>query len=190
VTIIPEAEAAWIRTNVWPAAMRKTYRGTPGFFTSRACEYGLTNCVSTAGESGATARSAARSGRYVCGRTGEDPMYFGEPYEHPVISATGRVPGGTRDPHPAPAHGPDAAPLRRPTCTAGHSAGIVWYLSHLDCPAVQLRSAGVEHAHDFEDPGPGLPKPCGTRVSNSTASPAATISSSSPMRSRIRPAIT
>lgn len=44
----------------------------------------------------------------------------------------------------------------RSTCTAGHSAGIVRCRSHLDRPAVRLRSVGVEHAQHFEDLGPGV----------------------------------
>lgn len=91
MTIIPEDEAAWIRTNVWPVAMRKTFAEVPGMFTSCACEYGLTSwCQNGQCERCHRAEPQPGPAGYVCGRTGEDPMYFGEPYEHPTISATGR----------------------------------------------------------------------------------------------------
>ena len=86
-------EFAWIREHVWTAAMRKLYAKMPNYVTHCACQYGTTGCC----EMGQCERCHRGTplpscAGYVCGRDGDTPTHFAEPYAHPHQTATGRQP--------------------------------------------------------------------------------------------------
>ncbi|SNS80592.1 Lsr2 family protein [Actinomadura mexicana] len=85
--MMTDADAAWIRDNVWPPAMRRTFGEVPGFFVACACQY-----------SGAECRHGDRCHRRepltlplgaVFQRGGEHAAIHPEPYRHPTPTATG-----------------------------------------------------------------------------------------------------
>lgn len=85
-----DEEAAWIREHVWTQPMRKTHREVPGYYSTCACQYGVTSWCQH-GQCGRCHRGAPLPGPagYVGGPGGQAVMVFAEPYEHPTPSATG-----------------------------------------------------------------------------------------------------
>lgn len=85
-------EFAWIRENVWTAAMRKTWREVPGATTACACQYGTTlQCQRGDCDRCHRATSLTMPIGYICRRDGETPLVFTQPYKHPHATATQRV---------------------------------------------------------------------------------------------------
>lgn len=85
-------EAAWVRENVWTAAMRKTHRDVPGDLAACACQYGLSgHCRNGDCERCPRGVPLPSPIGYVCRRGGEVPAVFAGSYEHPHATATGRV---------------------------------------------------------------------------------------------------
>lgn len=84
-------EAAWVRDHVWTTPMRKTYREVPGFYVTCACQGGLTSWCGIGRHDLCHRAAPLRSYETViCGRSGNDPRYFPEPYAHDTdVSATG-----------------------------------------------------------------------------------------------------
>lgn len=93
MTSMTPADAAWVRENAWTPAMRKTHRDVPGMRSTCACEFGLTSwCQHGQCDRCHRAEPLGGPAGYVCGKTGQDPLSFPEPYTHPTASATGAHP--------------------------------------------------------------------------------------------------
>lgn len=91
LTSMPEEQAAWIRANVWTQPMRKSYRETPGFYLACSCQAGLTHGCENGHHTTCHRATPLRDYHTViCGRSGEDPRYFRDRYQHQTdVSATG-----------------------------------------------------------------------------------------------------
>lgn len=83
-------QAAWIRENAWTPAMRKTHTEVPGFRTNCSCQWGLTSWCQH-DQHGRCHRATPHPtyATLICGRGGERPLTFAEPYEHKTPSITG-----------------------------------------------------------------------------------------------------
>jgi hypothetical protein len=86
-----EAEAAWVRENVWTQPMRKTHREVPAFYVTCACQRSLTSwCGIGRCELCHRATPQRSYETVICGQSGNDPRYFPEPYAHDTdVSAIG-----------------------------------------------------------------------------------------------------
>lgn len=84
-------EAAWIREHAWTGAMRKTHREVPGFYTTCACQYGMTTWCQI-GQHDRCHRATPQISHetVVCKPGGTYPALFAEDFEHPdCTSVTG-----------------------------------------------------------------------------------------------------
>lgn len=84
-------QAVWVRDNAWTQPMRKAYRGTPGFYSKCACQYGLTTWCTNGRHDLCHRATPLRSYEtLICGRSGQDPRSFRDLYRHQTdVSATG-----------------------------------------------------------------------------------------------------
>ncbi|MGC5012579.1 DUF6248 family natural product biosynthesis protein [Streptosporangium sp. DT93] len=81
-------QAAWVRENVWPAAMRKAHREQPLGTTHCACQWGGGACASGRHDICHVGVPLPVCETYVVTRT-DQVLGFAEPYRHPSVSATG-----------------------------------------------------------------------------------------------------
>lgn len=122
----PTDDAAWIRAHVWTQAMRKTFAGVPGFYTSCACQYGLTHWCKT-GRHELCHRGTPNYSQatVICRRNG-DPAHFAAPFEHLAnIGATG--------------------PLQT-------ASALVWYADRICRWICDCTDCGHHELHDDYDP--------------------------------------
>lgn len=82
-------QAAWVRQHAWTKKMRHTYAETPGFYTSCACQYGLTSwCQHDKHGRCHRAKPLTSHETVICWR-GDRPAYFLEEFTHKTEDATG-----------------------------------------------------------------------------------------------------
>lgn len=84
-------QAAWVREHAWTKAMARTFQESPGFYLKCACQRGTTwYCAN--GKCGRCHRAKPGPPDWedvICDKTGNRPLYFATPYQHPTPSITG-----------------------------------------------------------------------------------------------------
>lgn len=82
-------EAEWVRSQVWSAAMRKTFREVPAFRTSCPCLSGPCQRCQAGQHDKCDRREPLPCVETFITDRSERVVYFAEPYQHPTFSATG-----------------------------------------------------------------------------------------------------
>lgn len=87
--LMSDAEAAWVRANVWPQGMRKMFRDCPGFWLTCSCQHECPPCDRGEHHRCALAEPLRRPYGHVMRRGGIYGAHFAEEYTHPTPTALG-----------------------------------------------------------------------------------------------------